>query len=149
MPNDSKLQPSSDRASGLELKRLIRHPLSYARLALLDLAEELGGYYLRDRINLAGQGSSETELELKVYDRVSQYSFEMRAEKDFCHLEIRFLTAAADLSVEGRKRSLRFLADALEQSIENSLTENYVTADRLTEDGPADQRKTPADAAAE
>lgn len=111
--------------SQLDITEVFPYSMTLVQLALFDLIEELHGQVENSSAVINHRASNSIETELLVYERVSRFAFRLSTVEEHCHVAIGFLTAAADLSLEGQERSLHYLVDALYQKIENALNETW------------------------
>lgn len=101
----------------IELKRELPCPSIYGRALALDMAETVSedASVCKEHWQLTGT--------MKIYGNESLVAMEV-SEKDESHsvLHLKMLSPAPRLSINGQSRALGFLADAIEQLLENSLS---------------------------
>lgn len=100
----------------IELKRVLPYPLCYVRAAALDMVESVSvdATVCREHWQLSGT--------VKVYSNESKIAVETAPEGDgHSTLRIQMVQPNPKLSMEGKKRVLIYLANGMEQLLENTL----------------------------
>ena len=98
-----------------ELKRTLACSSIYARAAALDMVESVSrdATVRKEHWQLTGT--------VEVYGNESQVSVEVTQQDENCsQLHIKMLSPAPNLSPDGQNRVLIFLADGMEQLLENT-----------------------------
>ena len=101
-----------------ELKRTLACLSIYARAAALDMVESVSGdaTVRKEQWQLTGT--------VEVYGNKSRVAVEVsQTEENRSELHIKMLSPAADLSADGQNRVLLFLADGIEQLLENTFAQ--------------------------
>ena len=101
-----------------ELKRVLPYPLRYVRAAALDMVEAISAdaTVCKEHWQLSGM--------MKIYGNESRIAVEIAPEDDVhSALRIRMLEPSSKLSGDGQHRALAFLADGIEQLLENTLAQ--------------------------
>ena len=101
-----------------ELKRTLACPSIYARAAALDMVESVSGdaTVRKEQWQLTGT--------VEVYGNKSRVAVEVsQTEENRSELHIKMQSPAANLSVDGQNRVLLFLADGIEQLLENTFAQ--------------------------
>ncbi len=86
------------------------------RAGIYDIIDRLKG-----QAEYGGEDSGKIIRALTVFERASVFAFEMSPAEGGSRLVIELVKTAAGLSDNGQERALRFMADSLDQHIENSL----------------------------
>ena len=101
-----------------ELKRTLVCLSTYARAAALDMVESVSGdaTVRKEQWQLTGT--------VEVYGNKSRITVEVTQTEESCsELRIKMLSPAANLSADGQNRVLLFLADGIEQLLENTFAQ--------------------------
>lgn len=101
-----------------ELERVLPYPLLYARAAALDLLETVSrdATVRKDRWQLTGT--------VNLYGNESRVAVEIVSKDERRSvLCIKMLEPSPRLSADGQGRTLSFLADGMEQLLENTLSQ--------------------------
>ena len=101
-----------------ELKRTLACLSIYARAAALDMVESVSGdaTVRKEQWQLTGT--------VEVYGNKSRITVEVTQTEENCsELRIKMLSPAANLSADGQNRVLLFLADGIEQLLENTFAQ--------------------------
>ncbi len=92
-----------------------------------------GIYDIVDRLKGRTEYDSQTgtiTCRLNVYERTSTFAFAVNSTDDGSHMRVTVLRPSDGLSMQGQERALRFLADSLDQHVENTLADRAIP-DRL------------------
>ena len=101
-----------------ELKRTLARSSIYARAAALDMVESVSRDATVRKVPWQLTGTVE------VYGNQSRVAVEVTQQEENCsQLHIKMLSPAADLSADGQNRVLLFLADGIEQLLENTFAQ--------------------------
>ena len=101
-----------------ELKRTLACSSIYARAAALDMVESVSRDATVRKVPWQLTGIVE------VYGNQSRVAVEVTQQDENCsQLHIKMLSPAADLSADGQNRVLVFLADGIEQLLENTFAQ--------------------------
>ena len=101
-----------------ELKRTLACSSIYARAAALDMVESVSRDATVRKVPWQLIGTVE------VYGNESQVSVEVTQQEENCsQLHIKMLSPAPNLSPDGQNRVLIFLADGMEQLLENTFVQ--------------------------
>ena len=101
-----------------ELKRTLDCLSIYARAAALDMVESVSGdaTVRKEQWQLTGT--------VEVYGNKSRITVEVTQTEENCsELRIKMLSPAPNLSTDGQNRVLLFLADGIEQLLENTFAQ--------------------------
>ena len=101
-----------------ELKRTLARSSIYARAAALDMVESVSRDATVRKVPWQLTGIVE------VYGNQSRVAVEVtQQDENYSQLHIKMLSPAADLSADGQNRVLLFLADGIEQLLENTFAQ--------------------------
>lgn len=101
-----------------KLKRVLPYPLRYVRAAALDMVGSVSedATVCKEHWQLSGT--------VTVYGNESKIAVEIAPKDDsYSTLHIRMLEPSPKLSGDGQCRALAFLADGMEQLLENTLAQ--------------------------
>ena len=101
-----------------ELKRTLACPSIYARAAALDMVESVSrdATVRKEHWQITGT--------VEVYGNQSCVAVEVTQQEENCsQLHIKMLSPAPNLSPDGQNRVLIFLADGMEQLLENTFVQ--------------------------
>lgn len=101
-----------------ELKRTLACPSIYARASALDMVESVSAdaTVRKEQWQLTGT--------VEVYGNKSRVAVEVsQPEENRSELHIKMLSPAPNLSTDGQNRVLLFLADGIEQLLENTFAQ--------------------------
>ena len=98
-----------------EIKRILPYPTIFVRAVALDIVESISEDATVDKEHWKLSGT------MKIYGIDSFFSMEIDARDDeHTVMEIKMLKPNSKLSTEGKNRAISFLADSIEQLLENT-----------------------------
>ncbi len=97
-----------------QLERIVPYTLRVAKAATVDIADALSDDATSDK------NTGQIFATVKVFDNENRVSFEARAVDDTkTEIRIALVKSSPKLSICGQNRTLNYLADSIEQLIEN------------------------------
>lgn len=97
-----------------QLERIVLYTLRVVKAATVDIADSLSGDATSDK------NTGRIFATVRVFDNESRVAFETWAVDDTnTEIRITLVKSSAKLSNGGQKRTLNYLADSIEQLIEN------------------------------